>query len=88
MSVDDPTGKPTQVSDQMLISIARGFSPDLETAQLMADELVARRRWARRDSRRAEQVRRMRWTVESLLRKVEEIEKRDADEMKGGGSCD
>ncbi len=50
-------------------------------AKLAAQELLAIRAERRRDSRRAEQLKRIRWVVENQLTKIEELTKRWGDEQ-------
>lgn len=66
-------------TDAELIEAARGESkPEWMTIQMqvIATELLRRRRIMRGDSRRAEQIRRMRWVLENMLVKVEALERR------------
>jgi hypothetical protein len=58
-----------------------------EHIRLMAAELLGRRKIARRDSRRAQQIKKLRWLVESLLAKIERTEDFvDADDARPKGS--
>ena len=65
---------PDDLRDEQLVSIARGdFYPEAKTVSDMADEILRLRRWMRGDSRRSQQVRRLRWAVENALVKVEHL---------------
>lgn len=55
-------------SDSELLALARDPNPRVRSA---AAELVALRRMRRLDSRRAEQIKRMRWAVENAIAKIE-----------------
>lgn len=70
-----------RVPDATLIDLARRSAIDEageigETIPAMAAELLRRRRIMRGDSRRAEQIRRMRWVLENMLVKIEALERR------------
>jgi hypothetical protein len=72
-----------RASDEQLIEIARGAplpntTPTLNLIQSIAAELLHHRRRARADSRRAEQVKKLRWSVENTLTKVEHLSRVDA----------
>lgn len=65
---------PENLKDETLVSIARGdFFPEAKVVSDMADEILRLRRMCRGDSRRAQQVRRLRWAVENALVKVENL---------------
>jgi len=69
---DDPMK--TGVSDEQLIAIARGeLDPIPEFCKSMADQLLKHRRRLRHDSRRAEQIKKLRWGIEHILSKMEHL---------------
>lgn len=65
------------IEEDVLIALARGGGPELSDEQLgdMAAEVLRHRRADRLDSRIATQVKKMRWAVENLLKKTEDLEK-------------
>jgi hypothetical protein len=65
------------IPDEALIEIIKG-DRTVTTVELeeLADELLKKRRILRRDSRRAEELRRLRWSCELLIQKVEKIPER------------
>jgi len=60
-----------RATDDDLRAVIEG-NPD-PRARLAAEELLELRSARRRDSRRAEQVRRLRWTIENSIMKIEEF---------------
>lgn len=65
---------PDSLRDESLVSISRGdFYPDAKSVSEMADEVLRLRRMLRGDSRRAQQVRRLRWAMENAIVKVENL---------------
>lgn len=63
----------TPIADDRVISILRGLTADVDESTSMAHELKWRRARMREDSRRAQQLKRLRWTVENLVEKVEKL---------------
>ena len=80
-----------RVEDVRLNEFAAGLhvvAPSRQEIIAMAEELSYRRKTARRDSRRADQVKRMRWVVENLLTKIEALSKQDAEIELGKENAD
>ena len=50
--------------------------------QVLADEVIRNRRAMRKDSRRAEQIKKARWLMENALAKIEALELLAGDETK------
>jgi hypothetical protein len=70
-----------KISDEELVAAIKGdLLLSREQTDSVLDELLRARRLFRADSRRAEQVRRVRWAVENLLVKVERMGDRVMDE--------
>lgn len=73
-----------KITEERLVEIARdGFDSDVPPTEAeikaIADEVLYRRRRSRKDTRRAEEVKRLRWITETLVSKVEGLEARDAE---------
>lgn len=76
-----------RATDEELIGFARGDSKATQDlVQSIAGELIAARRILRGDSRTAEQVRRLRYVLEAIPKRLEElagqIKAKDAEESK------
>lgn len=74
----------SRVSDERLSEIANGakLETTTETGYMivsMAVELIRARRVGRQDSRRAEQIKKLRWAVENTLGKIEALAKADLE---------
>lgn len=66
----------TGMTDDQLIAIVRGDTNNEASWTLvcsMAEQLLKHRRRARGDTRRAEQFRKLRWAVEHVTTKMEEL---------------
>lgn len=65
------------MGDGRLARIARGEEfPNAATIGDMADEILRLRRFMRADTRRAQQIRRLRWAAENIIVKVESLAER------------
>lgn len=69
----------SRILDERIAEIARERQCKDEELREICDELLYRRRQSRKDSRRAEQVRKLRWTAEGILAKIEVLSKHDAE---------
>lgn len=65
----------TRIPDERLAELAK---VDDETGDIAA-ELLRRRKFHRAETRRSEQVRRLRWATENLIMKAEELHDRVVD---------
>lgn len=94
---DHPNRNQNQkATDEDLAAIVRGDAvPAPATVKDICEELLRLRRCARGDSRRADQIRRLRWQAETLTVKAEELTRRvvelggeaeTLDDVAGGSS--
>ena len=68
------------LTDEQVIALVKDGTT---IEQALADEVWRNRRAMRRDSRRAEQIKKVRWLMENALAKIEAFELLVGDETKG-----
>lgn len=67
------------LTDSRKIQVTGG--PIAITIADLAAEIIGNRRTLRRESRAAEQIKKLRWMAEALVSKVEELRKTESDEQ-------
>lgn len=84
---DDADPRPSLANDRIAQIAVNAFTASSPVTQAeisaVCDELLYRRRQSRHDSRRAQQIKRLRWLVETLITKVESLEAAVAKEEAG-----
>lgn len=68
-----------RVTDEQLVEIARRGGATAAMVGDIAVELLAARKRSRADSRRAEQIRKLRWAAENTLAKIESLATADLE---------